>query len=76
MLRVSVSTNPYMTEETRKYLLEVSQIIERRAARRGHTRAAGKLTIWEKKILDGAKRLLRENQTDLPLGVAIPEGPK
>lgn len=53
-----------MTEAVRTYLQETVATIEHKFRRRGHT--TGK-KLWEKKILDGAKKLLREEQSDLPL---------
>lgn len=54
-----------MTSETRAYLTEVVRVFDMRLKRRGTTRAAGRFRNWEKKIYDGAKKLLGEEQLDL-----------
>lgn len=56
-----------MSEDIRKYLTEVVRTFESRKKVRGFSYAGGQLKKWEQKHLDGAKRLLREEQSDLPL---------
>jgi hypothetical protein len=56
-----------MNSEVREYLEEVVSTIEHKFKSRGF----GNQKMWEMRLLAGAKKLLNENQADLPLAPSV-----